>query len=810
MEKYRNRLLSFALAFITICSLALPASAGINSNYVLTGNKVDDIITVSRAQINKTKSDFGWTVDWCAYFVCWAGRTVGANFPSSNLGTPKDIARWFANNNAGTFYYFRDENYKSLQDKDINDKLCVKANRDSFTPQKGDLVVYLWSTAEKGINWSHIGIVEKYSGGKLYTVEGNTSGGKVAARERSYDSQVVGIIRPNYSISLPPPVSVTTNESGRWVVSIPANLKILLYSTNTASIADSQNWLSAKNTPYTIICTQKAVLSNGTTRFCAKFTEKSSGNVISRWFDFVSGMKEEQTPLPAGDSKSYIVTLNANGGSVSTSTITVKNGSTYGALPTPTRSGYSFDGWYTSSSGGTKITSSTTFNGTSNIILYAHWTATPHNVKITFDANGGSTSQSSKTIAAGTYLTGLPTATRSGYTFLGWTLGRVDPNSSATQSAMVVGEGTVSFDEDTTLYAYWRKDISSYIVTFNASGGSVSTSTKTVTSGSTYGTLPTPTRSGYSFDGWYTASSGGSKVTSSTIFNGSSNITLYAHWTATPTEKTVTITFDANGGSTKTASKTIAAGSYLTGLPTATRSGYTFLGWALDKIDPNASGTYTTVVVNDNMFSFSSDTTLYAYWRADQPTSTPPTSAKCTHTKGSFQYSMDAHPHYNYYSCSKCGQTFTDYSISADPSCNDCWGPWSGWSTTPAYASSTRQVETRSVQSSAGTTEYRYGRYIDSTGGHVAWCSTYLGSKGYSGITAQYSSWSATRYGATGKVWTCGYCNGNHTGIDHYDSQGRPAWNEYSLPSGSYFWEESRQTSGTTETQYRYRDLVTK
>lgn len=67
-------------------------------------------------------------------------------------------------------------------------------------------------------------------------------------------------------------------------------------------------------------------------------------------------------------------------------------------------------------------------------------------------------------------------------------------------------------------------------VTFNANGGSVSTSSKTVTNGSTYGTLPTPTRSGYVFQGWYTAKSGGSKVTSSTKVNSSGDITLYARW----------------------------------------------------------------------------------------------------------------------------------------------------------------------------------------------------------------------------------------------------------------------------------------
>lgn len=71
----------------------------------------------------------------------------------------------------------------------------------------------------------------------------------------------------------------------------------------------------------------------------------------------------------------------------------------------------------------------------------------------------------------------------------------------------------------------------SYTVSFNANGGACSTGSKTVTYGNAYGTLPTPTRSGYTFNGWYTSASGGSKVTSSTSVTATSNHTLYAHWT---------------------------------------------------------------------------------------------------------------------------------------------------------------------------------------------------------------------------------------------------------------------------------------
>ena len=74
-----------------------------------------------------------------------------------------------------------------------------------------------------------------------------------------------------------------------------------------------------------------------------------------------------------------------------------------------------------------------------------------------------------------------------------------------------------------------------FTVSFNANEGVVNESSKTVVYGSTYGSLPTPTRDYYTFDGWYTAKTGGNKITESSVFNSSENVTLYAHWTKNPT-----------------------------------------------------------------------------------------------------------------------------------------------------------------------------------------------------------------------------------------------------------------------------------
>ena len=71
---------------------------------------------------------------------------------------------------------------------------------------------------------------------------------------------------------------------------------------------------------------------------------------------------------------------------------------------------------------------------------------------------------------------------------------------------------------------------------YNANGGTVSPSSKTVNKGEAIGTLPTPTRSGYTFNGWFTAIEGGSKVASTTRLE--TNAAIYAHWTKVETSPT--------------------------------------------------------------------------------------------------------------------------------------------------------------------------------------------------------------------------------------------------------------------------------
>ena len=299
-----------------------------------------------------------------------------------------------------------------------------------------------------------------------------------------------------------------------------------------------------------------------------------------------------------------VVSLSLNGGGSlngASDEILVDRDAAYGALPTPTRTGYTFDGWYTKATGGMKVTDSTTITANSSHALYAHWT--PKTYTVTFDPNGGSVSQTSKTVTYGSAYGTLPTPTRNGYVFAGW-------HTAAVGGITVTNATSVENASAHTLYAHWVEPIS-YTVTFNPNGGSVSTTSKTVTYGATYGTLPSPTRIGYTFAGWYTASSGGTKVTSTTSVTSSTSHTLYAHWTA----RTYTVTFNPNGGSVSPTSKTVTYRSTYGTLPTPTRTGYSFDGWYTASSDG-------TKVTDTTSVSTASAHTLYAHWSEESGVAT--------------------------------------------------------------------------------------------------------------------------------------------------------------------------------------------
>lgn len=158
----------------------------------------------------------------------------------------------------------------------------------------------------------------------------------------------------------------------------------------------------------------------------------NTGYHFTKWTYKENGIPTESTTNPKRfefgvtsdvianfEINTYTITWNPNGGSVSPASVSKTHGSTLGTLPTPTRASdatytYSFKGWFTSASGGTQITASKTV--LSNVTYYAQWNATRVNYTLTYNANGGSVSPTSKVIANGSAYGTLPTPTRSSTT----------------------------------------------------------------------------------------------------------------------------------------------------------------------------------------------------------------------------------------------------------------------------------------------------------------------------------------------------------------------------------------------------------
>ena len=266
----------------------------------------------------------------------------------------------------------------------------------------------------------------------------------------------------------------------------------------------------------------------------------------------------------------------------------VKQSQQYGTLPTPTRDGYTFDGWYTGENGtGTKVTSDTLLTNEKDHTLYAKWIK---DVKVTFDNDNNIFSASSNSMTVNglsinydpstSYLTlnGTPT---SAFIILGimYNLSFVEGEKYALKTTYISGSysnvdsnwGCFTLDvknssnDQVSIRNYadlgFNANYSETVLTINSVGisegdGFISRlyfdipskwtftnytvkldltkiESKIVKQSQKYGTLPTPTRSGYTFDGWYTGENGtGTRVTSDTIVSNASDHTLYAYWTA--------------------------------------------------------------------------------------------------------------------------------------------------------------------------------------------------------------------------------------------------------------------------------------
>ena len=347
---------------------------------------------------------------------------------------------------------------------------------------------------------------------------------------------------------------------------------------------------------------------------------------------------------PNFTAKTITVTLDGNEGTGGSATVKY-NANSLTSITHASRAGYSLNGYYTEASGGSKVinadgslnnvsgwVSGGYWNKATNGTLYAQWTESAVYYTLNFTYGTSSTgyvtvtAKNSSTEVAISYGASLLSGTgvtvtavpEAHYKFVGWY-----SNAACTSSVSTDNPYSFSISANTSLYA--KVERMTTTITFNKNGGSGSTpATLTATHGSNSlsSGYVAPTRSGYTFNGWYDAESGGNKVfgtngvitSSSGYADGSGNwtytestLTVYAQWTEKKSTITVTTATSSQGtlkfGSTdKSWGTTASLGVATTQEITATAAaGFTFVRWDLSGAAASASTlTNATITLKAN------------------------------------------------------------------------------------------------------------------------------------------------------------------------------------------------------------------
>ena len=307
------------------------------------------------------------------------------------------------------------------------------------------------------------------------------------------------------------------------------------------------------------------------------------------------------------------ITFNASGGSGSMDSVTVNAGTIY-ILPAcgfTAPADQEFKAWEI---GGTEYKVGDSYTVLVDTEIKALWensviTPTTYTVTVSNDGNGTASASHAKA-AAGTEIT-LTATPQIGYHFKGWQV-ESPAGLVITNNKFTMPDGNVD------VKAIFEKDAppapTEFIVTFDGNGGTPSVGSMTTTDRKLTA-LPSASRSGsYSFYGWYTEKSGGTKITTDTVFHA--NATVYAHWTYTgggggdynPPVTYYTLRFETGGGSDIPS----VQGTYNTYIDLTkyvpTWRGHAFIGWYSERSLTNkVSGVCLT-----------KDMTVYAGWRVDE------------------------------------------------------------------------------------------------------------------------------------------------------------------------------------------------
>ena len=695
---------------LLVCAMIVPmfattSSAAYENTYTNTGNQIEDIIGVAMTQVgykegnsssqlsgttagsgNYTKYGAWYGINpgaWCAMFVSWCANQAGISTSVIPKHASCDIGMsWFKNN--GRWYY-------------------SAAFGGSYTPKRGD-IIYFGNNPSNLNDSTHVAIVTGVDSSKVYTVEGNKSN---VCKTYSYsltDDYIFGYGIPTYTNS----GSSLPNYGTYYVLASTLNMRAS--ASSSATIVATLPQLAAV-TVHGFSGNWAYCNYNGTYGWCSmsylisaaniKYSISSAGVELIKGFEGYSqyaywdvsqwsigyGTACGENEYPNGITEAQAETLlkNAlvkyelyvndfladNGISLNQNqydalcSFTYNLGNVWGdsfTLKTYLINGVSN---YTAaqvkaafcefnSAGGT-VLPGLTARRTAEAEYFLSGTVTDTTYTITFNGNGGTVSgTSSYTIKTGQYYNEVmgngPTATRSGYTFVGWynekyayTLNVNDyfaVSENVTFKAVWVADSPDTTPEDSEPY---------YTITLDGNGGTVvGSTTYSIQTGQYYyevfTSIPRATRDGYTLSSWYNEKYGYTlSIAESEYFAVSENVTFKAQWEkaeeVTPPDtdddtdnesndpdltKAYTITFDPNGGTMVGPTVYgINTGDYYVdifgAMPKATRSGYTLDSWYNEKYG------YTLSLASTEYFAISENATFKAVWKEGSSSDTSTT-----------------------------------------------------------------------------------------------------------------------------------------------------------------------------------------
>lgn len=363
----------------------------------------------------------------------------------------------------------------------------------------------------------------------------------------------------------------------------------------------SVNWIPAKET-WTKVKMSKTPVAN----------EVPVGTVLSNTELFNTTDATKRTTYAGAWAAETDFAFNANGGAASVDGVNTEvqfvNGTKntaldYSSVITPTRNGYSFNGWHKN-----RVDNSPFVNGdiAEQWTYYAHWVDNEY--KLILNANGGYISNSDDTkieydnikYSELKKLDKNAFVNDDGKVLVGWNTA-ADGSGKSFAADDSVSMLTTTNDGEVTLYAMWHSPKAT--VSFDAHGGSDVEDKQYDNLPEVVGTLSDSQRNGYTFLGWYTEEIGGTKVEETTPVVNS--CTLHAHW-----EKNPVVVYDAGDGyfnndeTKKTINKIYKYNSYIGVMPTPENGSAQFLGWYEEGSD----------IPVDSTYEVKADTLLTAHW----------------------------------------------------------------------------------------------------------------------------------------------------------------------------------------------------